>query len=104
MDKNVPIRRLVLDMLKPLAPSLIEVSKALAGIKGIEAVNLIVYEMDRETETIKATIEGDDIDFEKIKEVIEKFGAVVHSVDAVVAGEKVIEETETPQDRFLKIP
>jgi len=104
MGKRAPVRRLVLDMLKPLDPSLIEIGKALASVKGISAVNLVVYEMDRKTETVKATIEGDNVDFEKVKKVIEKFGAVVHSVDQVVVGKRIIEESETPQDRFLKVP
>ena len=104
MDKNNSVRRLVLDILKPLEPSLIKISKALADIKGVSAVNLVVYEMDRKTETVKVTIEGDDIDFEKIKKVVEKFGAVIHSVDAVVAGKTIIEETKTPQDVLLRVP
>lgn len=98
MGKRTAVRRLVLDMLKPLEPSLIDIGKALASMKGIVGVNLVVYEMDRKTETVKATIEGDDIDFEKIKKAIEKFGAVVHSVDEVVVGKRIVEEIETPQE------
>ncbi len=101
---NTSVRRLVLDILKPLDPSVIEISKSLANIEGITAINLVVYEVDRKTETIKTTIEGDDIDFEKIKKVIEKFGAVVHSVDGVVTGKKIIEESKTPQDMLMKVP
>jgi len=100
MDKNITVRRLVLDMLKPLDPSLIRISKVLAGIEGLSAVNLVVYEMDRKTETVKATIEGDDIDFEKIKKAIEELGVVIHSIDAVVTGKRIIEESKTPQDAF----
>lgn len=104
MGKRAPLRRLVLDMLKPLDPSLIEIGKAIATTKGVSAVNLVVYEMDRKTETVKATIEGSNVNFEEVKRVIENFGAVVHSIDQVVVGQRIIEESETPQDRFLKVP
>jgi len=104
MSKDVSVKRLVLDILKPLEPSLVKISEVLANIKGVNAVNLVVYEMDRKTETVKATIEGNDIDFEKIKKAIEKFGVVIHSVDAVVTGKRIIEESKTPQDSFLKVP
>jgi len=104
MNKDISVKRLVLDMLKPLEPSLIKISEVLANIEGLSAVNLVVYEMDRKTETVKATIEGDDIDFEKIKKALEEFGVVIHSIDAVVTGKRIIEESKTPQDSFLKVP
>ena len=104
MPKKASIRRIVLDILKPLDPSLIEVARAIVSAKGVEAVNLVVYEMDRKTETVKATIEGKNIDFESVKKVVEKFGAVIHSIDQVVVGKKIVEETKTPQDRLLQVP
>ena len=98
-----PIRRIVLDMLKPLDPSIVEFAQAIGRIRGIEGVNLVVYEMDRKTETVKVTIEGKNVDFEKVKKTIEEFGGVVHSIDQVAVGKRVVEEVKTPQDRFLRI-
>jgi len=55
-------------------------------------------EIDKETENIKVTMQGDDLDFDKITEAIEEYGGSIHSVDEVVAGKKIIEEVTTPQD------
>lgn len=99
MGKRVRIKRLVLDVLKPLEPSVIEFAKRLASLKGVDGVNFVLYEVDRNTETVKVTIEGSDLDFEKIKEAIENLNGAVHSIDEVVAGRKIVEEEELPSDR-----
>jgi len=96
---NNAIRRLVIDLLKPLESSLIDISKSLSIIEGINGVNLVVYEMDRKTETLKATIEGDDINFEKVKKTLDEFGVVLHSLDEVAAGKILIEESQILSDK-----
>lgn len=93
------IKRLVLDVLKPHQPSILELAKALSKLNHVTGVNLSVYEVDTQTENIKVTIEGTNIDFEDIEKVIEDSGAVIHSIDEVAAGIKLVEEVETLQDR-----
>jgi len=83
------IRRLVLDVLKPLEPSSIELATKLSELKGVEAVDLDVREVDRKVETVRLTLEGEWLDFEKINATLEKYGAVVHSVDRVTAGNRL---------------
>ncbi len=39
------------------------------------------------------TIEGDNIDYEKVAEAIEQAGAVIHSIDSVSSGKRLIDET-----------
>ncbi len=86
------LRRIVLDVLKPIKePSIIELARIISSIKGVEGVNITVSEVDVETLTLTITIEGNDIDFEEVKRVIEDSGAVIHSIDQVVAGERVVE-------------
>lgn len=86
------IKRLVLDVLKPLKePSIVDLAIEISRIKGVEGVNVTVMEVDVETMTLTVTIEGDDISFEEVKRVIEDSGAVIHSIDQVVAGEKFVE-------------
>jgi hypothetical protein len=92
------IKRLVLDVLKPHNPSIIEVSQKLGLLDGISGVNCTLDEVDQETESIKITIEGHSIDFEAVKQVIGECGAVVHSVDSVSSGKKLVDEVKTPQD------
>ncbi len=93
------IKRIVLDVLKPHKPGLLNLAKNISSIHGIEGVNLSLYEVDQQTENVKVTIEGEDIDYEKVKKVVEDGGAVIHSIDEVIAGKEIVEEVETPQDR-----
>ena len=90
---------MVLDVLKPHYPLTLEYAKALSELEDISGVNLSLYEVDQQTENVKITIEGDDLDYEKIKEVIEELGAVIHSIDEIAAGRRLVEEVETLQDR-----
>ncbi len=93
------IKRLVLDVLKPHKPSILDLSKSICKLPQITGVNCSIQEVDTETETIKITVEGDDIDFESLESVIEDMGAVIHSIDEVAAGSKLVENVETLQDR-----
>ncbi|SDF34631.1 hypothetical protein SAMN04488589_0418 [Methanolobus vulcani] len=93
------IRRLVLDVLKPHHPSIVELSKTLSVLQGVHGVNLSLYEVDQQTETVKITVEGENLDYEEIKQAIENLGAVVHSIDEIAAGKRLVEEVQTLQER-----
>lgn len=93
------IRRLVLDVLKPHKPSIIELSKRVSLTKGVLGVNCSLDEVDQDTETVKITIEGDNIDFDAVASAIESAGGVIHSIDCVSTGKKIVEEVETLQDK-----
>lgn len=93
------IKLLILDVLKPHNPTIVQMSKQLSDIKGVVGVNCMLEEVDQETESIKITIEGTNIHFEEVEKSIEAMGAVIHSIDGVSAGKKLIGEVETPQDR-----
>ncbi|NIO37906.1 hypothetical protein GTO27_09415 [Candidatus Bathyarchaeota archaeon] len=92
------IRRLVLDVLKPHNPSVVELSEALSELHGIEGVNIVIYEIDQEVENAKVIVAGNSIDFESIKNKLKEMGATIHSVDEVAAGKRIVEEVMTPQD------
>jgi hypothetical protein len=92
------IRRLVLDTLKPHAPSIIEMADELSDLEGVSAVNISIYEMDRKVENAKITIEGTSISYSRVLEVIEEMGGAVHSIDEVVAGKMIINDAVTLQD------
>jgi hypothetical protein len=92
------IRRLVLDTLKPHAPSIIEMADELSDLEGVSAVNISIYEMDRKVENAKITIEGTGISYSRVLEVVEEMGGAVHSIDEVVAGKMIINDAVTLQD------
>jgi len=99
LNKNVAgLRRLVLDVLKPHEPSNVLLALKLSEVENVDGVNLTLMEMDQNTETLKITIVGNNMDFEKIKKVIEELGAVIHSVDEIVAGKIMVEKVKTEQD------
>ena len=97
------IRRLILDVLKPHKPSVVELSEALSHLQGVEGVNVIIYEIDQQVENAKVIIAGNPLNFEVIKSKLEELGATIHSVDEVAAGKRIIEEVRTPQDRSARM-
>ena len=92
------ILRLVLDVMKPHEPGIIEFATEISDLEGIDGVNSSIVEIDRAVENIKITVEGPNIKYEELKGVIEKLGGSVHSVDQVICGEDFVEEIKTPQD------
>jgi hypothetical protein len=79
----VTIRRLLLDVLKPRELSIIELSKAVGSVGGVDGVDMIVSEVDSRTETIKVTVKGSQIDYDAVSKVMEKHGVSVRGVDEI---------------------
>ena len=86
------VRRIVLDVLKPHNPSIIEMSQAIADVEGIDGVDITVFEIDRKVENVKITLEGSDINLDEIERLIQENGGTVHSIDKVSTGRKLVEE------------
>jgi hypothetical protein len=97
------IRRLVLDVLKPHKPNVVELSEALSHLQGVEGVNIIINEIDQQVENAKIIVGGIGISFEDVKKKLEELGATVHSIDEVAAGKRIVEEVRTPQDRSARM-
>lgn len=86
------IKRVVLDVIIPKkGPSIVEIAEGLSKVEGVEAVNITVKEIDMETENIIVVIQGDNINFDEVTRLVEEIGGVIHSIDQVVAGEKIVE-------------
>jgi hypothetical protein len=85
------IRQLLFDVDKAVArPSLLEIAQAIDTCSGVEAVNITVEEIDIETVGMNVTIEGKDMVFDEIVKAIESTGAVVHSLDHIGIGSRII--------------
>ena len=74
------VKRLVL---KPHRPNALEFARTLAALGASYRVGLRVLEVDEKTETLQVSIEGDDLDFDRISETIRESGASLHSIDEV---------------------
>ena len=92
------LRRLVLDVLKPLDPDIVELVQLWAELEGVDGANISIYEIDRRVENAKITIEGHDLHYDAINRIIEENGGSVHSIDEVAAGRVLIEDVITQQD------
>jgi len=78
------IKHIVLDVLKPHAPSLPEFASFLCELKWVTKVDVSLIEMDERTESLKVELHGTEIDFDELKEHMATQGAVIHSVDQVI--------------------
>jgi hypothetical protein len=86
------IRRLALDVDKVVdRPDMITLARALEAVAGVAAVNVTVTEIDVETIGTDVTVEGEGIDVDALFDAIREVGAVLHSIDEVVAGDYIIE-------------
>jgi hypothetical protein len=92
MPSRLNVRRLVIDVDKALKlPTLLDIAEAIHRCAGVSASNITVTEVDQETMGTNITIEGDMLDYEEIVRAIEHSGAVVHSLDQVIAGDRILE-------------
>ena len=81
------LKRIVLDVLKPRHPNALDFAGAIAdGTGGCCRIRVTVIEVDEKTESTVVAIEGDDIPYQEIVEVITRLGASVHSIDEVEVG------------------
>lgn len=88
------LRQVMMDVDKSTQrPSLIEIAEAIEQEKGVEGLSIVVTEIDMETVGMEITVEGDGMVYEELVAAIEKTGAVVHSLDQVLAGKKMIVPT-----------
>jgi hypothetical protein len=86
------VRRIVLDVDKAVSrPSLLEIAAAVEAVPGVQGLNITVTEIDVETVGTNVTIEGEGLNFDAIVAAIERTGAVVHSIDQIVAGKEIVE-------------
>ncbi|MBS3750496.1 MAG: DUF211 domain-containing protein [Anaerolineales bacterium] len=90
--------RIVLDVLKPLEPNIVDMVQEVAQLEGVEGVNITIYEVDRRVENAKITVEGNDLSYSALEELIAENGGAIHSIDEVAAGKTIIEDVVTHQD------
>jgi|TARA_Y100000034_G_scaffold136448_1_gene212977 hypothetical protein len=90
-SRSAPVKIIVLDILKPHNPSIVEFGKFVCRQASVLSVNNSVYAVDNKTESVKMTIEGNNINFDAVKKIIMDNGGAIHSIDRVVLGkEKII--------------
>ncbi|MBU0591500.1 DUF211 domain-containing protein [Candidatus Micrarchaeota archaeon] len=84
------IRRLVLDVLIPLNMPIEDLALKLSKVRGVDGVDILIQEVERKVEASKMTIEGSDINFTAVKDILDKAGASLQSIDRVTCGERIV--------------
>lgn len=79
----IQIELIVLDVLKPHIPNILEFSQALARCGADYRVHITVVEIDKNTETLRTEIRANGIDYDLIQSTIMELGASIHSIDEV---------------------
>lgn len=79
----IHVKRLILDVLKPHHPDVLEFAKTIAALALGYQVNLTVKEIDDKTETLELIVEGPNVDRKLIEAAIKEMGGSVHSLDGV---------------------
>lgn len=83
MKVAVSIRRLIVDSLKPRETSIIDLSRVICSVNGVEEVDITVTEVDVKTETIRLTIRGPNISFEDLSKIMSDHGVTIRSIDEI---------------------
>ncbi len=84
------VKLMVLDVLKPHEPSILELAKKIGSVRGVEGVDVTIMSVDRKVETAKITLEGHDFSYDNILKIINDYGATVKSIDRVSTGKKLV--------------
>ncbi len=92
------ITLIVLDVLKPHTPTILELAEKLTDLSSVSGVDVTIFEIDSKVENAKITLLGESLDYSEINRVIRDTGASVHSIDKVHAGDTEVDEAKTPQD------
>ena len=86
------VKRVVLDVLKLRDHPLPEFALRLCSMPNIDGVKVSLVEIDQNTESVKVIMEGADIDLDFVEKIMKEYGAVVHSIDEVAVGKRVVSD------------
>ncbi len=79
----VTVKKIVLDVLKPHQPNVLDFAKAIAEA-GEFLVRVKVIGVDEHTESLEVEVDGDSVVLDELREVIASLGGSVHSIDQVI--------------------
>lgn len=79
------ITRIVLDVMSPAQQSMVDLVEKLNKIDGISQVDITLQELEKNVEDFKVTLDGYGLNYEKIREEIKDFGAVIRNVDCIIS-------------------
>jgi hypothetical protein len=75
------ITRIVLDVMSPAQNSIVDLAKKLEKIDGVLQIDINLSELEKNVEDFRVTLDGFGLNYEKIRDVIKDFGAVIRNID-----------------------
>ena len=91
-SQKLNVRRMVMDVDKAFKmPALTQIASAIHRCRGVAASNIVVTEIDQQTIGMDVTIEGEDLNYDEVVKAIEDSGAVVHSLDEIACGDRILD-------------
>jgi uncharacterized protein len=88
--RSLKITRIVLDVMSPAQQSMVDLAARLDKIDGISQVDISLQELEKNVEDFKVTLDGYGLDYDKIREVIKDFGAVIRNIDSMTSAKQHI--------------
>lgn len=82
------ITRIVLDVMSPAQQSMVDLVEQLSKIEGISQVDITLQELEKNVEDFKVTVDGYGLNYEKIREALKDFGAVIRNVDHMTSAKE----------------
>jgi len=89
------IVKLVLDVMSPAQQSIVDLVGHLSAIDDIAQVDITLSELEKNVEDFKVTLEGYNLDYDKIRMAIKEFGGVIRNVDNVTSAEEYIPQQDS---------
>ena len=80
--------------MSPAQQSIVDLVEVLSGNENVSSVDITLSELEKNVEDFKVTMEGNGLDFEKIRATINEFGAVIRNVDNVISAEEFISKQD----------
>ncbi|MCK5625652.1 DUF211 domain-containing protein, partial [Candidatus Bathyarchaeota archaeon] len=68
------IVKIVLDVMSPAQQSIVDLVEVLSANDNVSRVDITLSELEKNVEDFKVTMDGNGLDFERIRETINEFG------------------------------
>ena len=89
------IVKIVLDVMSPAQQSIVDLVEVLSANDNVSRVDITLSELEKNVEDFKVTMDGNGLDFERIRETINEFGAVIRNVDNVISADVFVSKQDS---------
>jgi hypothetical protein len=79
----IQIRMILIEALKPRETQLVNLAQSICSVNGVEDCDIVVTDVDVNTETIKLTVKGSNIEYEGVTKVMNESGISIKGVDEI---------------------